>query len=261
MPKPMIDTRRPAEMPNLDRSLIQALPVFSAMGEAELDDVIAHATAHRIPKGTAVFRQGEIARAFFVLLHGRLKVVKVTPQGQQMIVRFVNPGDIYGIAKALRRDDYPASAIALVDSVTLAWPSDIWDTFVAAHPAFAANVMQTMGQRLQEAHTRMKELTTDEVGHRVAHTLLRLVTQSGRKTKDGMLVDFPITQQDIAEAAGTTLHSVSRTLSAWESAGLVTVGRRKIIVRDVKALSELAERGAGAQSDQSCAGQARRRPS
>jgi CRP-like cAMP-binding protein len=102
-----------------------------------------------------------------------------------------------------------------------------------------------MGERLQEAHTRLKELTTDEVGHRIAHTLLRLVTQSGRKTEDGVLVDFPISQQDIAEAAGTTLHSVSRTLSAWESAGVVTVGRRKIVVRDVKALSELAERGAG----------------
>lgn len=103
--------------------------------------------------------------------------------------------------------------------------------------------MQTMGQRLQEAHTRIEELSTEEVEHRVAHTLLRLVAQSGRETEDGMLVDFPVTQQDIAEASGTTLHSVSRTLSAWESAGLVAVGRRKIVVRDIQGLSALAERG------------------
>ena len=230
-------------MPNLDRNLIEALPVFSAMGEAELDDVIAHAQAQRIAKGTAVFRQGEIAEAFFVLLHGRLKVVKVTPHGKRIIVRFVNPGDIYGIAKALRREDYPATATAVVDSVTLAWPNEIWDDFVASHPAFAANVMQMMGDRLQEAHTRLKELSTEEVEHRVAHTVLRLVTQSGRKTDEGVLVDFPITQQDLAEASGTTLHSVSRILSAWENAGLVAVGRRRIVVRDVQALSELAERG------------------
>jgi CRP-like cAMP-binding protein len=76
-------------MPNLDRSVVQALPVFSAMGEAELDNAIAHARAQRIPKGAAVFRQGERAESFFVLLHGRLKVVKVTPHGQQMIIRFV----------------------------------------------------------------------------------------------------------------------------------------------------------------------------
>jgi len=231
-------------MAPLDHSLIKALPVFDAMTESELDDVMAHATSHRVPKGAAVFREGEIAKSFFVLLHGRLKVVKVTPLGQQMIVRFVNPGDIYGIAKALRREDYPATAIAVVDSVTLVWPNEIWDSLLAIHPTFAANVMGTMGQRLQEAHTRLKELSTEEVELRVAHTLLRLVAQSGRKTEDGILVDFPITQQDIAEASGTTLHSVSRVLSAWEQAGLVRVERRKIVVRDVRGLSELAERGA-----------------
>lgn len=231
-------------MPNLDRKLIQALPVFNAMGEAELDDVIAHAKAQRAPKGTTVFQQGEIATTFFVLLNGRLKVVKTTPRGQQMIIRFVNPGDIYGIAKALRRDDYPATATAVVDSVTLTWPNEIWDDFMTSHPAFAANVMGMMGDRLQEAHTRIKELSTEEVEPRVAHTVLRLITQSGRQTDDGVLIDFPITQQELAEASGTTLHSVSRTLSAWEDAGLVTVGRRKLLVRDAKALSELAERRA-----------------
>ena len=231
-------------MAKLDRNLIQALPVFSAMGEAELDDVIAHAKAQRIPTGTAVFRQGDIAEAFFVLLHGRLKVVKATPHGRQMIIRFVNPGDIYGIAKALRREDYPATATAVVDSVTLVWPAQIWDDFMSSHPAFAVNVMQMMGERLQEAHARIKELSTEEVEHRVAHTVLRLVTQSGRQTDEGVLVDFPVTQQELAEASGTTLHSVSRILSTWESAGLVTVGRRRIVVRDVQALSDLAEQGA-----------------
>ena len=231
-------------MPNLDRNLIQALPVFSAMGEAELDDVIAHAKAQRVQKGAAVFRQGEKATAFFVLLHGRLKVVKTTPHGEQMIIRFVHPGDIYGIAKALRREDYPATVIAVVDSVTLVWPAEIWDEFMASHPAFAVNVMQMMGDRLQEAHARIKELSTEEVEHRVAHTVLRLITQSGRPTDEGVLVDFPITQQELAEASGTTLHSVSRTLSAWESAGLVSVGRRRIVVRDAEALSALAERDA-----------------
>jgi CRP-like cAMP-binding protein len=229
-------------MPKLDRSLIREVPIFSAMDETELDDVIVHAKAERIPKGTSIFQQGEAAKSFFVLLHGRLKVVKVTPQGQQVLIRFVNPGDIYGIAKALRREDYPATATAIVDSITLIWPSEVWDDIMAAHPSFATNVMQTMGDRLQEAHTRVKELSTEEVEHRVAHTLLRLIAQSGRKTEDGILIDFPITQQDLAQASGTTFNSVSRVLGAWEDAGLVTVGRRKIVVRDVQGLTNVAER-------------------
>jgi CRP-like cAMP-binding protein len=156
-------------MATLDRRLIQSLPVFSAMGEAEFDDVIAHASALRIPMNAAVFEQGQTATAFYVLLHGRLKVVQVTHDGQQVVIRFVNPGDVYGIAKALRREDYPATASALVDSVTLAWPADIWDDFMARHPAFATNVMQMMGQRLQEAHARVKEMSTEEVARRIAH--------------------------------------------------------------------------------------------
>lgn len=228
-------------MPKLDRSLIHALPVFCAMDEAELDGVIAHARAQRVPKGATVFQQGEIAKSFFVLLHGRLKVLKVTPHGQQVLIRFVNPGDIYGITKALRRDDYPATATAVVDSVTLVWPNEIWDDFMLAHPLFARNVMQMMGDRLDEAHTRLKELSTEEVEHRIAHTLLRLVEQSGRTTEEGVLIDFPLTQQDLAQASGTTFHSVSRVLGAWEDAGLVLLGRRKVVVRDVQGLSHIAE--------------------
>ena len=232
-------------MPALDRSLIQSLPVFSAMDDAELNDVTGRATALRIPKGSAVFEQGETAKAFYALLNGRLKVVKVTPDGQQVVIRFVVPGDIYGIAKALNREDYPATATALVDSVTLAWDMAVWDEFMERHPAFARNVMQMMGRRIEEAHTRLKEMATQDVEHRVAHAVLRLVSQSGRKVEEGVLVDFPITRQEIAEVSGTTLHSVSRVLSAWENAGLVVVGRQKVIVCDLERLSRIAEEAVG----------------
>jgi len=224
----------------LNRGLIRSLPAFSTMSEAELDDVLARASALKVPKGSAVFSQGETARYFFVLLDGRLKVVKVTPDGQQVVIRFVVPGDIFGIAKALNRDDYPATATALVDSLMLAWDMAIWDEFMARHPNFAHSVMQMMGQRIQEAHTRLKELATQDVEHRVAHVLLRLATQSGRKVEGGVLIDFPVTRQEIAEVAGTTMHSVSRILSAWEDAGIVFSGRQRVVVCDLERLSRVA---------------------
>ena len=232
-------------MPPLDRSLIQSLPVFSAMDDVELDDVISRATALRIPKGAAVFEQGETAKAFYVLLNGRLKVMKLTPDGQQVVIRFVVPGDIYGIAKALNREDYPATATALVDSVTLAWDMAVWDEFMDRHPAFARNVMRMLGRRIEEAHTRLKEMATQDVEHRVAHAVLRLVSQSGRNVEGGVLVDFPVTRQEIAEVSGTTMHSVSRVLSAWENAGLVVVGRQKVIVCDLERLSRIVEETGG----------------
>ena len=171
--------------------------------------------------------------------------MKVTPDGQQVVIRFVVPGDIYGIAKALNREDYPATATALVDSVTLAWDMAIWDDFMARHPSFARNVMQMMGQRIQDAHTRLKEMATQDVEHRIANAVLRLASQAGRKVDGGVLVDFPVTRQEIAEVSGTTMHSVSRVLSAWENAGLVVVGRQKVIVCDLGRLSRIAEEAVG----------------
>jgi CRP-like cAMP-binding protein len=101
--------------------------------------------------------------------------------------------------------------------------------------------MQTIGQRLEEAHTRIREMSTEEVERRVAHAVLRLSRQAGRKEEDGIRIDFPISRQDIAEMTGTTLHTVSRILSAWEARGLVEGGRQKLLVRDMNGLSALAD--------------------
>ena len=217
---------------SLDRSLIRDLPLFAAMADGDLDDVLTGAASRRYLAGTTVFEQGELAAHFFVLLHGRLRVTKVTPEGQQTVVRMVNPGDLFGIARALHRPDFPGTATAVVDSIALAWPMARWDELLPRHPSLAINAMQTMGQRLQEAHARIQEFATEEVERRVAHAVLRLVSQSGKKEATGIRIDFPVSKQDIAEMTGTTLHTVSRILTAWENAGLVEGGRQKLLVKD-----------------------------
>jgi CRP-like cAMP-binding protein len=202
------------------------------MAPAALDDILKTATSRRYPAGEHVFEQGGAAEHFFVLLHGRLRVTQVTSEGQQIVIRMVNPGDLFGIAKALRRTDYPGTATAVTESVAISWPMAEWSDLIARHPSMAVNAMQTMGGRLMEAQTRLRELSTEEVERRVAHTVLRLVHQAGRKESAGIRIDFPVSKQDIAEMTGTTLHTVSRILTAWEGAGLVIGGRQKLTVVD-----------------------------
>ena len=113
---------------------------------------------------------------------------------------------------------YPATATAVDDSVVLVWPSAAWPRLVEKHPALATNTLQTVGERLQDTHTRVIEMSTEQVERRVAHALLRLTQQAGRKIETGIEIDFPISRQDIAEMTGTTLHTVSRILSALGAA-------------------------------------------
>ena len=163
-------------------------------------------------------------------------------------MRYVATGETFGVAKAIGLPRYPATATAVDDSVVLAWPSGIWPRLVEKFPALATNTLQTVGARLQETHTRVVEISTQQVEQRIAHALLRLVKQSGRKVEHGVEIDFSISRQDIAQMTGTTLHTVSRTLSAWEGKGLVESSRQKIVVREPHKLFMLAEEDPEASS-------------
>ncbi|BCH29586.1 Crp/Fnr family transcriptional regulator [Mesorhizobium sp. L-8-10] len=228
-------------MSRLDRSLISGMPLFQGLGPAELDRMVGQARSLRVAKGQPVFEYEQEAHSFFLLLDGHVRVVKITPDGQEVIVRYISPGELMGIAHALGRTTYPANAIAAIDCVLLAWPSQLWAEFAATYPSFIANAYKTVGERLQDAHARVVQMSTEQVDQRVAHALLKLVKQTGKQTDDGLLIDFPISRQDIAEMTGTTLHTVSRLLAAWEEKGLVKSGRQKVTVVEPHRLLMLAE--------------------
>lgn len=138
-----------------------------------------------------------------------------------------NPGELFGMARALQRTPYPANAVSVIESLAVSWPSELWDAFVARHPIFGVRAMQMLGGRLQEAHSRMREMATEDAERRVAHAVLRLAHQAGSKGSSGIRIDFPLSRQDIAEMTSTTLHTVSRILSTWETAELIKGERQR----------------------------------
>src|SRR5215831_7073126 len=191
----------------LDHSLIADLPVFAGLKPLDLDDILAGAHARHYAKGVPVFSQNEIAHSYFLLLHGRLRVTQVTPHGEQIVVRFVSPGDLFGVATAIGRDTYPGTATAIVDSLVLLWPSAAWPELVSRHPLLANNTMRMIGGRLQEAHKRLREISTEDVERRVAHAVLKLADEAGQASAGTTVIDFPVSRQDIAEMTATTLHT------------------------------------------------------
>jgi CRP-like cAMP-binding protein len=228
-------------MATIDNSLVAHLPLFAGLGPEELGEILREARSVRYPQHSAVFEQGEDAHSFFVLLHGHVRASKTTPAGEEIVVRYVAPGETFGVATAIGLQRYPATATAVDDSVALVWPSAAWPRLVERFPGLATNTLQTVGSRLQETHTRVIEMSTQQVEQRIAHALLRLAKQSGRKVEHGVEIDFPISRQDIAQMTGTTLHTVSRTLSGWEQRGLIESGRQRIVLREPHQLFVLAE--------------------
>ncbi|MDE2376120.1 Crp/Fnr family transcriptional regulator [Bradyrhizobium sp.] len=228
-------------MAKVDTSLVAHLPLFAGFKPEELEEILREARSARYAKNTAVFEQGEDAHSFFLLLHGHVRAAKTTPTGEQIVVRYVSTGETFGLAMAIGLTQYPATATAVDDSVVLAWPTGTWPRLVQKFPGLATNTLQTVGARLQETHTRVVEMSTQQVEQRVAHALLRLAKQSGKKLDHGIEIDFPISRQDIAQMTGTTLHTVSRILSGWEQLGLIESGRQRIILREPHKIVVLAE--------------------
>ncbi|MFT6674841.1 MAG: CRP-like cAMP-binding protein [Sulfitobacter sp.] len=219
-------------MHRLDESLLSPLPPFSHLERGQIRTILDQASSRRADAGVTVFAEGRTAERFFLLLDGTIRVVKVTADGEQVTSLHIPAGQLFGIAPALGRDTYPASAITASEALFLSWPVALWHDFVAQYQGFATETYKTIGARVNEMNTRIVEMSTQHVEQRIARALLRLVNQSGRRTSAGIEISFPITRQDVSEMTGTTLHTVSRLLSAWEKDGLVSSKRKKIIVCD-----------------------------
>lgn len=216
---------------------------FQGLSPAEVGTILAGTTTVRLAAGEPLFLQGDPADRFFLLRQGWLKVTQVTADGQKLIVRIVHPGEFFGFAPALQRDEYPGSCEAIVDSEALVWPRHRWKAVLGAAPSVTLSIVQAIGRKLDEAHVRLREMTTEEAARRVAHLLLRLWAEAGPDaipTDAGIELPYPLSRQDIADMSGNTLHTVSRIMAAWEAQGILGRGRRKVVIADPGALQGIA---------------------
>ncbi|HEY8535581.1 MAG TPA: Crp/Fnr family transcriptional regulator [Vicinamibacterales bacterium] len=192
-------------------------------------------------RGQAVARQGEPAHAFYLVESGLLKLLQLTPDGREVIVRFVGPGEPFGGVVALDTATYPITALAVEPSRLRAWPRETLAPLLQKYPQVRVNIMREMATHMTDALTRVQELTTARVGQRLAHTLLRLMRQCGRPAPGGTLISHALTRQELADLTGTTLYTVSRTLSKWEEEGILETANRRLLIRDPARLQLLSE--------------------
>lgn len=228
-------------MKYLDESLLTHVPPFDGLSRRDIREALDLAVPRRFEADETIFAEGEEAAHFFLLLDGTVRVVRTTPQGEQIIALHIPSGQLFGFARAIGRTTYPANAEAARECLVLMWPTRLWDGFCERFPGFRASISHTVGSRLGEMQDRLIELATQRVEQRVALALLRLIEQTGRTTPEGIEVDFPITRQDLFEMTGTTLHTVSRLMSAWQRDGIVESGRRRIMVRAPDRLEAFCE--------------------
>jgi CRP-like cAMP-binding protein len=217
------------------------IPLFAALDAAALDEIRTAAELKRVAAGDTFFREGDPASSFFVLDSGSVKLTQLTPEGHQVVLRLVGPGDAFGGVAAFGGGTYPITAEAVTDAVAFEWSGGVMAALMERHPRLALNALQFVAARLHELEVRYRQLATEKVERRVARALLRLVQQAGRPIEAGLLIDLPLSRDDIAQMTGTTLYTVSRIVSSFEAAGLLEAGRQRVVIRNAQALSRIAD--------------------
>ncbi len=222
--------------------LVSRAEFFSGLLPETLSTACRSYAERRAEKGSFFFHQEDTATHLYLLAEGRVKVGQVAEDGQQVTMRMIVPGQLFGGMAVLGgKARYPVSAEAIERSTALSWKGEMLRELARRDPGLGLKMTELMYSHLQELQARFRELATERVERRVARALLRLASQAGRKVKEGFLIDLPLSRQEIAEMTGTTLFTVSRLLSEWERRGLVDAGRERVVIRNPHDLATIAE--------------------
>jgi len=230
-----------AESSAASTELIARTPLFQSLSPSELNVVRQAAYLRHVERQGFFHYQDDPATGFYILLEGQVRLSEVTLEGYQVLVRFVSPGEAIGIISVLKNSVYPLAAQAVEDCRALAWDGASLERLMERFPRIAINGLRLVSQRWHEVEERYRELATERVERRVAQALLRLVRQVGRKEEDGVLIDLPLTRQDLADMTGTTHYTVSRILSRWEHEKLIETERGRVLICYPHGLARIAE--------------------
>jgi CRP-like cAMP-binding protein len=223
---------------------INKLPLFINLTTSDMKQLIGAAHRKQVQSGGFFFMQDDPADSMFVLLKGRVKLSQAGPDGQQVLIRVITPVTLFALVAITSVSSYLVTAQAAEDSLAIYWTRHELMVFSKLIPQLAQNAMGIMAERLNEIQERFREVTTERVEGRLAHTLLRLAAQSGKQVEDGILIDMKITRQDLAEMSGTTLYTASRVLNDWQKQGLLIISRQRVIIQDPYGLEGVVEAGA-----------------
>ncbi len=216
-------------------------PLLRNLSAAQVRAVLQAARSRKVVRDSFLFQQGDPATTLYLLLTGRMRILQVTPDGQQVLLRVVTPGELCGSVGLLENTVYPTSARAVEECTALGWDIATMARLMERFPPLALNALRLLANLLQNQQDSYRELATERVERRVARALLRLTRQTGRRVERGVLIDFPLSREDLAEMTGATLFTVSRILSGWERQGVIESGRQRILIRRPHSLVAIAE--------------------
>lgn len=216
------------------KNMLQSVDFFRDLSDLDIQVLADMGGVRQYGAGELIVAHAEKVRSFYMVLEGRVKIYRSSPDGKEQTVYIFGPGEPFCLCAAFSDDGFPASAAALTPATVFVLPGAEFERIASSHPAILFNMMRIMSGRLKAAMDLVDSLSLREIPQRVALFLQHMPRDEQGAVKLGM------THRELAKVVGATPESLSRALKKMNGAGLVKVVSGTIHVQDEPGLEMLA---------------------
>jgi CRP/FNR family cyclic AMP-dependent transcriptional regulator len=221
----------PAASAQLARS-----PVFSTLPQAELEKLSAMMARRPYKRGQVIFHQNDPGASVHLIESGRVKVVLATEEGDELLLRVLGAGELFGELALFEQRPRSASVLTLEATVTHVLERDVFLDFLRAHPDIALHLCGALANLIRRLTDQVEDLALLDVPRRLERKLLELAETHGQAEGEGIRIDLPLTQSELASMIGTSRVSVNHYLSSLERRGIIARRGHRIVGRRLAAL-------------------------
>ncbi|HEY1591529.1 MAG TPA: Crp/Fnr family transcriptional regulator [Solirubrobacteraceae bacterium] len=214
------------------------------MPDQETPDVLGEALRRaghlrQFAAGQALFVEGDGAERVFVIESGWVLLSCAAPDGREVVLGLRGPGDVIGDMSILDGEPRSATALALDPLGAIVAPASAL-TAALADAGVAQAMIRVLAARLRDADRKRVEFSALDTLGRVAWRLLELSERFGTSTDDGIVVELPLSQEQLASWCGSSREATVKALASLRGLGTITTGRRRVVITSAEALARHA---------------------
>lgn len=221
--------------------ILRMAPFFSNLPESDLSAVNRLFYERSFEAGEVIYFSEEPAERLLIIAEGRVKLLRHTAAGKDVLLELLVPGEFFGSLSDQEDAIYPDTAQAQTAVCALAISSEDFRKVLKTHPSVTIRVLDAISDRLQSAHETIRLLSGQSAEKKIAFMLLKLAKKLGQPQPVGLLIQTPLTRDDLAEMTATTPETASRVISQFQKEGWIATGRQWVAIQNEAALKSLLE--------------------
>ncbi len=219
--------------------LLQTVPIFSELNQNDITKISERMVTRTYNKGQVILLEEATGETFFVIAGGSVKITRLSDDGREVILAILGEGDFFGEMSLLDGVGRSANVISLENSEVLTLSRNDFLDILETYPKISISLLEELTMRLRKSDQQIESLSLSDVEHRIGMTLIRLSEELGKIQRGKVRIpNFPY-QQDIANMAGTSRETVSRTFTLFEEKGMIEKDGRTLAIIDYSAFCRL----------------------